>query len=98
MTVEDFADILGRGEYDSGKPYGPNKDGVIGWCAGVRLGKEYFQYTVYDRISLVEPKEVIEAIRFASDIKQRDNGKQFDATIWSDGRCYMLFHKRKVVA
>ena len=94
MTPIQFTEYLMSGTWDRGCEY-QNEDQIWGWRSGVRVGKEYFQYTVFNRTSPVVPEEVISAVRTADKIEYLNDGKTFFATVWSSGNCYMLWHRQK---
>ena len=96
MTVDDFANILRDPaitvEEGSLYPWGAPR----GYRASLRLGNEWYWYSVSSTLDVVSPKEVADAITSPDRQIQRSgpykNGRGFEATVWCGERCYMLGH------
>ena len=71
-----------------------NRSGLDGCRADIFLDGVWYQYSVHNTESNVSPVQVAAAITSAERIVAREeftrDGRQYDATVWSGGRAYML--------
>jgi hypothetical protein len=95
MTVDDFADILRNPAIAVVDGNWYPWEAPRGYRARLRLGDEWYWYSVSDTLNEVSPKEVADAIK-SRDREKRSgsykNGRGFEATVRSGNRWYMLGH------